>query len=365
MKIIETNLFRYKFPLKSPLKLESGSLNFREGLLVQLTDENGIIGLGETAPLPGFSDETIKDAEIQCGIILKKIRTTTLPDRLLYPHIDLEELLSNTYPSIQFGIETAIVDLVAQINKQSISKYLNDLSAETIFINGLLSGEKKEILHKAAELRAGGYKAVKLKVGWQSIDDDIALTCEVRKTIGNEMSLRLDSNRSWHLDDARKFCNEVSGLNIEYLEEPLADPSQLVTALNNGEFAIPIALDETLREIFPAELHTFDAVDALVIKPTLLGLFKSLRFAHQAKAQGITPVISSSYESTVGLTILAHIAAAVDSGITPMGLDTQSLFADDIMQISLPVNMGKININSLPDTHGALNSGQLGKVEIA
>lgn len=58
-----------------------------------------------------------------------------------------------------------------------------------------------------------------------------------------------------------------------------------------------------------------EGVRAVVIKPTLTGSLEKVREQVQAAhALGLTAVISSSIESSLGLTQLARIAALVNAG---------------------------------------------------
>lgn len=90
--------------------------------------------------------------------------------------------------------------------------------------------------------------------------------------------------------------------------------------------ALPL-LDESLREpdfAFVAE----EGVRAVVIKPTLTGSPEKVREqVKAAHALGLTAVISSSIESSLGLMQLARIAARLTPDTIP-GLDTL-----DLMQV--------------------------------
>lgn len=68
-----------------------------------------------------------------------------------------------------------------------------------------------------------------------------------------------------------------------------------------------------------------EGVSAVVIKPTLTGSLDKVRQqVESAYALGLTAVISSSIESSLGLTQLARIAAWLTPQTIP-GLDTLSL----------------------------------------
>lgn len=335
-------------PLKSPVKLDRTALRNRKGLILQLIDEQGRNGFGEIAPFPGFSRETLDEAESETKLII-----TSGSD---YMSIDnFPKKISNSFPSIKFGFESAVLDLKAKYNGMRICSLLSQSPLESISVNGLLAGGKEEILKKAVEYRGIGYKAVKLKVGSGRVEDDIELTKLLREIIGNTMLLRLDANRAWQISDAKQFRDAVAECNIDYLEEPLVDKMALLKALSSGNLHVPIALDETTREISPDKLREYN-VKAIVLKPTLLGLQNTLEFAKEAHKLGITPVIGSSFESGLGLSILAQMAAAVNSEDIPVGLDTYSWFADNIIRGSLPVKNGRINLTDLADSETVLDS---------
>ena len=64
-KLSGFELHRYELRFAEPLTLKETVLHHREGLLLELTDEDGVVGRGETSPLPGFSRESLDDAAEQ------------------------------------------------------------------------------------------------------------------------------------------------------------------------------------------------------------------------------------------------------------------------------------------------------------
>ena len=62
--------------------------------------------------------------------------------------------------------------------------------------------------------------------------------------LDHHISLRLDANRAWTLDEALEFASGIKGIKIEYCEESLKNPEQLDSFLEKSD--LPIALDETL-----------------------------------------------------------------------------------------------------------------------
>lgn len=75
-----------------------------------------------------------------------------------------------------------------------------------------------------------------------------------------------------------------------------------------------------------------EGVSAVVIKPTLTGSLEKVRQqVETAHALGLTAVISSSLESSLGLTQLARIAAWLTPATTP-GLDTLNLMQAQLLR---------------------------------
>ena len=65
MNLAGFDLYRYSLPLRRPLTLKGVTLQRREGLLLRLSGDDGSEGWGETAPLPGFSEESLDEATVQ------------------------------------------------------------------------------------------------------------------------------------------------------------------------------------------------------------------------------------------------------------------------------------------------------------
>jgi O-succinylbenzoate synthase len=344
VKIIGFNLFRFTLPLVRPLTVKDVKLTERSGLVIELTDERGHTGLSEASPLPGLSPENQALAESQLLSLRYALRGTEIPE-------NLEELSGgfahwleqyDLAPSVRFGFETAVLNLIADSCQLPLRRLISDRSRDSISINGLLSGPFIEILDKAARLRDEGYKAIKLKVGRSPLHEDIQLTREVSKHIGNDVGLRLDANRAWGIEDALTFAREVSDCNIDYIEEPVHSYKTLVSMGNKTDLSV--AVDESLRELTPEALAPFSNLKAIILKPTLLGFERSIQFGRKATSMGITPVVSSTFETGLGLIALAELAACLNTTDVPVGLGTLDWFVQDLLAQPIKIKRGKLSL---------------------
>ena len=188
------------------MRMLGRALTFREGLILQIKDAQGNHGEGEIAPLTGVHLESLEDAEKNLVNILegKKAELKVLP-------------------SVCFGLEMAWNGYLAKIQDQKFfPKKLKPLP-----VNALLTSDLDDLKALAEQLNEANYKAVKMKVGVKSIEEEIKRILILKTHLKQNISLRLDANRAWTLDEALEFASGIKGIKIEYCEEPLKNPEQL------------------------------------------------------------------------------------------------------------------------------------------
>ncbi len=351
-------LYEYDLPLTRPLRLKSEVLTRRRGLILKFGPGDQERGYGDIAPLPGFSQETLDDARqavIEWAQALGSLPKTQLERDQALGFLDKT-------PSVQFAIECATFNFRRAIGSTR-SMGLFSPSRNRLSLNGLLTGALEEALPKAERLRDEGYRAAKVKVGRQNVGQDIDLVHRLRDALGAGMALRLDANRAWDLDTALEFARGIAGVTIEYIEEPVSDPNLL------PEFArrsgLPIALDETLVEHRHERgyLQRQDWVKAVVLKPTLLGgVMFCERLAYEALEFGIRPVVSSSFESGLGLILLAHFATAITSEDIPAGLDTYGWLESDVLGTRFKIRNGALDLEEADACAATLDTNNLNRV---
>ena len=66
------------------------------------------------------------------------------------------------------------------------------------------------------------------------------------------------------------------------------------------------------------------------------------------KVCGLKSVISAAFESSLGLSALAHLAGTISYEESVHGLDTLRYFDDDILTEPVVIKQGKIDLTHLP-----------------
>ena len=345
MKPASFDLYRYRLPLTAPLQLKGATLYHREGLLLRLDGDDGCEGWGETAPLPGFSEVDLEGAAPRLRELAASVVGREAADR----RVDLQGRFSRELdrldpsPSVRFGFELAYWNLYAASTGTTLPDLVTPQPTATVPVNGLLFGSPDDVLGEAHRMRDLGYRTVKLKVGVRTVEEDVGLVRALGEVLDDGISLRLDANRAWKLEQATEFAKGVAGVHFEYIEEPLADPARLPELVRG--FGVPVALDESLVGIEPEALEGYRYVRAVVLKPTLLGgISRTLRVAQRALSLGMTPVVSSAYESGVGTAALLALAAGIGDRAVPAGLDTYRRLVADVLVSPLDLSAPSVRV---------------------
>lgn len=370
MIIVKATLYRYSLPLRRPLTLAGRECNRRDGLIVRLESEKGNVAYGEASPLDGFCSESLKDAERQLKSVVHRFDGLSIAqdeaklDGSLGDWIDKHTVLldGSLCASARYALETAILQLLSADRSVALGQLIDPACHATVDLNCLLVGDEEALLTRAARLVRAGFRTFKLKVGRRTPKDDADLIVQLREVVGNDATIRLDANRSYSVADAIGLSHMVIGAGIAYIEEPVASYAELSDLAIDKQFLLPLALDESLMDMSPEELTVLPKVTTIVLKPSLIGLEKSVAFIRRARELRMTPVISSAFSSSIGLIPQIHLAAALADIRVAAGFDTLNWFDDDLLRP--PVNTVKpaLCLADLPDTGSCIRMEMLHEV---
>ncbi len=200
--------------------------------------------------------------------------------------------------------------------------------------------------------RFPGCRTVKVKVAepGQQLGDDVARVVAVREYLGPEGRIRLDANGRWNVDEAEHAIHALAPYDLEYVEQPCATVGELADIRRRVKYmGLPIAADESVRKAAdPLEVARERAADLLVVKAQPLGGIRSaLRIV---EAAGLPVVVSSALETSVGISMGAHLAAALPELAFDCGLATVSLLSSDVTADPLGPAGGLVDVRRvIPD----------------
>jgi O-succinylbenzoate synthase len=360
MRLASADLYRYALPLSPPLEGPDGGT--RRGVLLRLETDDGAVGWGDAAPLPGFSAESTPEAADQLQALARSLPGSTVA--VSRRRSSLAKALKQVWtgrggaarwaPSVRFAVEGAIAEAAASASGRPTPALLGPQPRPAVSVNDLVAAADEDAEAAAERIREDGYRAVKVKVGRGDPTYEAAGVRVLADRLGPGVSLRLDANRAWRLEEATAFADELRAVPVEYVEEPLAEPSPDRLRDFERQTGLPVALDETTREVRPGRLSVYRFARALVLKPTLIGgLRPALRFAAAADRFGMTPVVSAAFESGVGHRLLAALAATLGRADVPAGLGTYRRLQTDVLSPRPALAGPTIDVEALFDLRAA------------
>ena len=146
---------------------------------IRVTDESGSSGLGEVAPINRLSPEDVEEIPEVLVRVSKLLHGLEMPgqERAVYSMVD--QLVGHQYPSVRFGLEMALMDM---LNGGAKRIFNQDLSAISLPINGLIwMGDLDFMQEQIKDKLDQGFNCIKLKVGALDFDTELEVIKNLRK----------------------------------------------------------------------------------------------------------------------------------------------------------------------------------------
>jgi mandelate racemase len=145
------------------------------------------------------------------------------------------------------GFDTACWDALAIASGVPLAKLLGAEPRPIPAYNscGLgLMNDHGMLADEAEKLLAGGFRAIKLRLGYPTLAQDIAAVHAVRKRIGNGVKLMVDYNQALSVEEALRRGRALDAEDIFWLEEPIRHDDYAGSAKLACELKVPIQIGE-------------------------------------------------------------------------------------------------------------------------
>ncbi|BAU17432.1 conserved hypothetical protein with MR-MLE domain [Prevotella intermedia] len=315
-----------------PAGTSRGVYNTRLSFYLKLTSDEqpDVVGVGECATLPNLSCDAMPPNEYE-----RKLRTFC-DEYERTGVIDYEAM--RTYPSMLFGLETAVVQFNA---KGSLNFFDTPFGRgeEGIPINGLVwMGTFEEMFERLEAKLKAGFRCIKIKIGAIDFDRELQLIRHIRSTFSrNDVELRVDANGGFTPEEALSRMKVLVQYDIHSIEQPIKQHQWTEMARLCTTTPLPIGLDEELIGVNERQkkIELLDTIrpQYIVLKPSLHGgMAGTEEWIQLARERNIGSWITSALESNVGLNAIAQLTASIyGTNIRhAQGLGTGQLFADNI-----------------------------------
>ncbi len=346
---------RFCLPLRAPLPTAAGTFTHRRGIVIRLATDAGVVGIGEASPYPTLGIAALLEVEDALDRVRRRVVGRTLAvavparvsgARMTTPVDDwIEELRPDVPPALACALETAAYDAAARVQGVPRAELLGTPCRSRVSVNATLGGSAPAAA--ATTARERGFRCVKLKVGMgPSLAAERERVAMVRRALGPNVRLRLDANGAWTPDTAIEALRALREYDLELVEQPIP-PGNLTAMRRVGEVSgVPIAADEDVTSLAAAErVLATGAARLLIVKPMLVGgLVTARRIAELARAHGGAAILTTTIDSGIATAAALHLAATLPDDGRAFGLATAELLAGDIIDSSLAVRGGEIEL---------------------
>ncbi len=318
-----------------------GILKTKTSYFIRVSDKKNPqrIGVGECSIIPKLSIDDVEHLENKIKDVCNNIN---------YYIYNINEL--NSFPAIQFALETAILDLQNGGNRII---YNNDFSKgkSSVKINGLIwMGDIDFMMKQIDEKISNGFSCIKLKIGAINFKDELNLLSTIRNNFNSsKIELRVDANGAFSTNDALNKLEQLSSLDIHSIEQPIKAGQWDAMADLCKKTPLPIALDEELIGIkgkMRNKLIETIQPQYIILKPSLIGgLNAADEWIDIARQKNIGWWATSALESNIGLNAIAQWVSNKDINM-PQGLGTGKVFSNNIdSPLEIKSEFLKYNIN--------------------
>jgi L-alanine-DL-glutamate epimerase-like enolase superfamily enzyme len=334
-------------PFAKPIIMSGAAVNWAHAVLLKLHSDEGVTGIAETGDTSmwymGESQESI----------LHNISTIYGPQILLGEDpFNIETIIARMDKAVARNnhskavVDYALHDLIGKALGIPLYKFLGGRSNEKIPLAYVMSsGTPQEVAQQALTLARAGYGGLKLKVGANTIEEDIEMVAEVRRAVGKNVKIMTDTNGGWDYIQALRFLTQVSKHDLFLSEQPIPRWDYDGLARLRRKVDVPIFADEAAAEL--SDLHKLariDAIDGFFLKiPKAGGIHKSQKWVAIAQSLGLNVMTGCMINSGLGAAVEAHFLAATE-------------WLGRIEQESI----GPLNLHDLIDTTGEAITDDLG-----
>ena len=364
MKIEYAEVVLTKVPTKRAHRMSFATTHFQNGVHLWLYTDEGVVGLGETAHMAGYSDK----GETQ-GSVALQLRERLIPAILGKDPMQIEARQTDLDKSIPWNpraksvINLALFDIVGKVLQTPVYNLLGGLYREWIPLSiSLPITEPKAAVQEACEMIERGIRILKLKVGHPDPNEDIERFRQVRAAVGNNIILRADANQAWDPPTAIRVTRALEAYDLEFMEQPVKawdlDGLAEVKRSTNTYIMADESANSPKDVLDLAIKRAVDLISIYIVNSG--GLSNAKKMAHVAEPAGIGCYLGGALDGAISGRAGLHFAASTpnlswgcemggiflleeDLGTEPITYHDGKLQAPHIQGLGVDLDREKVN----------------------
>lgn len=359
MRIKKIHLYVIKMPLKVPFETHLGKVTEREGIILEVMDEEGILGYGEGVAFstPWYTEETVNTSLHMLSDFLIPLLQNHPVGHPREAALLFKKMMKRNNMA-KAGLEMALWDLYAKRKALPLSSVIGGTRQEISSGVVIAADSASKALSQIENYLGNGYKRFKIKI---NPGLDYSFLTEIRRYYP-DIPLMADANSSYTLEDIDKL-KALDEFNLLMVEQPLAHDDIIEHSILQKEMATPICLDESIVTFDDArkavELGSCKVINIKIGR--VGGLWEAKRIHDYCAEKGIPVWCGGMIE--FGVSRAHNIALASLPGFTiPGDISASSRFwEEDVITPGVSVENGMISVPTSPGIGFSINKTILEK----
>ena len=211
-------------PLPRPVRTASGTIDKFPLVLIDVTTDAGVQG---RAYAQVYLPELLPALERSVAGLADMVTGLPLAPRDIHAHLlrrcrlfGMKGLLGVALG----GLDMALWDTWARARGEPLARALGAELRPLRAYHSVGLYDAESVLEITHETRAAGYAGLKIKVGFPTFAQDLAVVRAARRALGDGCALMIDYNQSLSVPEAMARCKALDDEGLEWIEEPvLAD----------------------------------------------------------------------------------------------------------------------------------------------
>lgn len=231
-------------PLEYPVKTSVGTVATSPLVLIDLETSTGVVGRSYVFTYTPLALEAARQMVLALG--------RAIEGQPLAP-FDLDAFLAQRLRLLGrsglalmacAGLDMAAWDALAVSRGVPLVKLLGGKRRSmAAYDSHSMDGESIGV-QRATRAREAGFKAIKTKIGYATLDEDLRIVRALRRAIGPDVQLMVDYNQGLSVPEAQRRVRALEAEGVAWVEEPTLQEDWAGHASIRAKSGLPIQLGE-------------------------------------------------------------------------------------------------------------------------
>lgn len=255
MKIEKIKIRHIKIPLRVRFSQANNSTAHSDSIILELESSKGIKGFGESCPRTYVTGESNISVMEDIAGIMPLLKAQNFSSLVQIRNFVECKLTSNIGLASVCAIELALLDVWSKENQSNLVSALGGKFTRAFQYSGVIPMQEiNKLSATLLQLKKIQFKDFKLKIG-KDLSDSLEKIQLIRNVFGKDISIRLDVNTCWNLEDALEQIPVFLKVGVDTFEQPFSKNKlrdfKKITALFGKQAKIMV--DESLTSFASAK----------------------------------------------------------------------------------------------------------------